>query len=98
MAVHHPGCKVDGPSSPAQEEDVMRIRLNEDWSTFRTGEIVETSYTLGANLVFAGRASEVGVEVASVDAPQKDKMIRRVRARRKSNAGERDEDERQDVG
>ena len=68
----------------------MRIRLKTAVGQYRTGEILDTDYTMGANLCFFGHAEQMPDEPEgkAVEAPPRDKMIRKPKARHKA-AGQR---------
>ena len=69
----------------------MRIRLLREWGQFKVDEVIQIGYTMGANLCYAGLATEVSEsavnrieEKKSIQFPPNDKMVRGTdKARRK---------------
>ena len=61
----------------------MRIRFLAPWGPYNIGDCISVDYARGANLCFAKYAEEVPddspVKVAAVDAPPRDKMLKRNR-------------------
>ena len=59
----------------------MRIQFLAPWGDYGVGDIINAEYSQGANLCFAGFAKEVledvPVKVAAVEAPPRDKMLKR---------------------
>lgn len=65
----------------------MRVKLLIPWGAYHAGDMVDVTYTVGANLVYAQRAEEVKQEDVTkkkaLETPPKDKMVRKYKSRRK---------------
>ena len=69
----------------------MRIQFLAPWGIYKAGDIADVSWTMGSNLNLAKYAKEVPedipVKVAAVEAPPRDKMLKRNMPHLKKKAG-----------
>ena len=65
----------------------MRIRMKVPWGQHPVGDVIDISYSIGANLCYAGVAEEAPNDIAvkSVDFPPVDKMVRKDLPKKKAN-------------